>query len=262
MTRLLTICVAGILMVAGLSTADTLVDSFPGRTLNAANWTSLRTGSANVSVREGLRVTGRSGAAGAESTFGIDWNDNWSILISMENETKRPSRAGDKAAIGMYIGFGPLTPTVGYEDGVSIEIVRTRTSRQLVMTAYAGGVSVDTVSAPIGEEAELDVWYIASTGTLTVTELEQGLVELSLDGIDALFAGLETDPMSVALLGSASGRASLKGEFSDFDFIGDFADDGDDADLQDVDTNDADEPADDYLPAIDDGDSYGDDEDD
>ena len=242
-----------------LASADTLVETFPGTTLDAARWTLQKSGTVTAGVRNGLRARGTAGDAGVESVFAIDWNDNWSVRVALESESRRALAAGDATSVRVNLGMGALDLAAGYQDGVTVEIQRTSAGRQLVVTTFALGAVADQQTASIGCEAAVDIWYVASTGTLTVSDVRQGNFNIQVPGVSALWAGLEADPMHLALMSGASGTATVCSEVEYVSFAGDFADagDADDAAVNDADANDATEPPDTYVPAMlsdDDGD--------
>lgn len=197
--------------------------------------------------RSKIRVSsksGRGGYAAYTSVWTVDWTDSFALEYENELRSSRPRRDDQSATTGLAMGFGAFSSESGFPDGVNVETVRTKTTRELRVTLRTAGTSIVLASAPIEAGVhEFDVAWVATaagTASLVVRVDDDGFSAptLNVGGFETYFAGREAEGMSIALFGSSTGKFKFESSFDDFGYDGDdYSDDGDDDSWDDGDSS-------------------------
>jgi uncharacterized membrane protein YkoI len=196
---------------------------------------------------------GKGGSAAYQSTWDVDWTDNFVMEFEHELKSGRPKKTSQSATSGMALGFGTFNAASGWTDGVNLVVTQTKTERTLTASVRVAGVVVETDSATLASGAhDFKLVWTSFGGAVSLdVQLDGDTTPLvSLSGLETRFAGHEAEGMGVSLFGTSLGNFKFEASFDDVSFSGDDYNDSDDSSFDDDDgSDDADE----------DGDSNGDD---
>jgi uncharacterized membrane protein YkoI len=250
----------------GVVLADRIPDGFDDAARDGALW--LEQESPNPSgcrAREfGGKLRFESGGVGSAASYAfrkrIDWNDGFVVDWSQYASISLPAAANRSGRSGLAFGWGAFDPFSGFQDGINIEIIRTASTRRMVLSVRRGGSVVDSAWTSVGG-GESSYRMVCSVGFGVSVDVfrNDGISPiLSLDGVDMTFSNRSASGMSMAFLAWAHSGVTMDCRFDGFRFWGDQFDDSDDRLADDSDSADDDDDKDGYDDSPD-GDDDGDD---
>jgi len=232
------------LATTAVAVADRRIDNASTAQRNNTFWSETESGGTTPS-RQGkcvveqvggkIRINalgGRGGSAAYRSRWLNDWSDGFTVAYKAEFRSGTPATESQSARTGIALGFGTFSSASGYQDGINVQLSRTRSvGRRLQIVARQAGVETVLQSAYIaaGEHQYRLSWQsVGSTITLQVFVDGSATPLLSASGLESRFAGMTASGMGVALFGSSAGNFKFENMFDNVKVSGDDHDDSDD----------------------------------
>lgn len=191
---------------------------------------------------------GKGGSAAYQSTWDVDWTDNFVMEFEHELKSGRPSKTSQSATSGIALGFGTFNAASGWTDGVNVVVTRTKAERTVTASVRVAGVQVDSQTATLATGAhDFKLVWTSFGGAVSVDVQLDGSSSplVTLSGLESRFAGREAEGMGVSLFGTSAGNFKFEASFDDVSFSGDDYNDSDDSGFDDDDgADDADEDGD------------------
>ena len=191
---------------------------------------------------------GKGGSAAYQSTWDVDWTDNFVMEFEHELKSGRPSKTSQSATSGIALGFGEFNPASGFPDGVNVVVSRTKTARTVTASVRVAGVQVDSQTETLATGVhDFKLVWTSVGGAVSLDVQVDGSISplVTLSGLESRFAGREAEGMGVSLFGTSAGNFKFEASFDDVSFSGDDYNDSDDSGFDDDDgADDADEDGD------------------
>lgn len=267
----ISVAVTALAVALGLSpvaVADRIPDGFDDGVRDDSLWLEQEsTRASGCRVREAggsLRFESQGYASTAiyRSTKRMDWNDGFVVDWSQLSTISTSSYSTRSGRCGLVMGWGTLDIAAGFADGINVEVVRTKTSRRLMLTVRKAGQVIDSASYTIGiGEFDYRVVWSAGFGVSLDVFVDGGVSPvLSMDGLETVFSSRMNVPLNVMLMARHSTGIQMDCRVDNFKLWGDLYDDTTDKFFDDGDSADDDDDKDGYDDVPDTGDDDGEDE--